>query len=118
MKVITLIVIAMLSGCGAHFDWAALAVSEASLACDWAQTRSAASQDWKGHAEANPFLGRNPSTTQVDMYFGVSALLNLTLWAALPKGWRSIVPIGITAMETSPIRNNISTTHTVCGIKN
>lgn len=104
-----------IAGC-AHMDVATLAASSLSLACDWGQTRSAADRGWVGHAEENAILGRRPTTMQVDMYFGVAALLNATLWAALPKGWRSAAPAALVGVEVDSIRHNIDTTSGHCGI--
>lgn len=97
-------------------DVATLAVSSATLACDWGQTRSAASAGWMDRVERNPLMGAHPSTIQVDMYFGVVTLLNVTLWAMLPKRWRSVVPIGVGAFEMNTIVGNVPTTESVCGV--
>lgn len=111
-----MLVACALAGC-AHADVASLVTSELSLACDWGQTRSAASADWSGNRqENNPLMGMHPSTVQVDMYFGVAALLDATLWLALPKGWRSVAPIGVTALEADIIYGNRDTTTSKCGL--
>lgn len=109
------VLMCLLVGC-AHVDTAALIASTASLACDWGQTRSAADRGWASRIERNPILGPRPSTSQVDMYFGVTALLNVTLWTLLPKGWKSIVPAGVTAMEANTVYGNRDTTVAKCGL--
>lgn len=104
------------SGC-AHMDVASLVTSEASLACDWGQTRSAAVAGWHGYAEENSIIGPNPSAMRVDMYFATAAILDAAVWLVLPKGWRSAPPVALTVMEAKVIHGNEATTAGVCGVR-
>jgi len=104
-----------LVGC-VHADVAALIASEATLACDWGQTRSAAALGWRGHEETNILLGHQPSTTHVDVYFGVAAVLDAALWIMLPDTWRGASVTGVTAIEADSIVHNIPTTDSICGL--
>lgn len=69
-----------------------------------------------GRSEANPLLGKRPSSGQVDMYFGVVAILNVTIWALLPKGWRSAPTLAIIGLEADTIYFNRNTTAKWCGV--
>lgn len=102
-------------------DATTLAVSMAALACDWGQTHRAASEHWTGgmngtgRHEGNQIMGPAPSTRVVNMYFVTSAALNVALWYALPRRYRSIVPAVVATAETIQVSNNIGSV-SLCGL--
>lgn len=102
-----------LVGC-IHVDRAALVTSSAALACDWLQTRSAASSGWHEMSEGNPLLGSEPTPQAVDTYFAAVVLTNALLWYVTPARWRSAVPLGVVAVQTKTIARNTPTTG-LCG---
>lgn len=103
------------TGC-AHVDRATLITSTVSLACDWGQTRSMAANDWahptgpQRYEEANPIMGKHPSTLVVDTYFMSAALINAAAWLVIPKGWRSAAPVAVTARQALAITRNVEHT--------
>jgi hypothetical protein len=108
-------VIAAVATCScAHVDRAAIVASTATMACDWAQTRSAASQGWtwieRGErmraAEQNPLLGPSPGVASVDAYFAAATAINLAVYALLPRRYRGVIPLVVTAAETRAIVGN------------
>ena len=108
----TIVIIALLAtGCGQlrNVNRASLVASTTSLACDWGQTRAAASAGWQGTEEANPMLGPTPTTTQVDTYFAVTAIVNAAIYVAMPERYRWILPSAVTAVQVDTIRGNLST---------
>jgi hypothetical protein len=102
-------------------DVTALAVSTAALACDWGQTHRAATEHWTGGSngtgrhEANPIMGSAPSTRIVNVYFAATAALNVALWYALPKRYRSIVPVALTTVQAIQVSDNIGSV-SLCGL--
>lgn len=102
-------------------DTTALVASTAALACDWGQTHRAAAERWTGGAngtgrhEGNPIMGPTPSTRTVNVYFAATAAVNVALWYALPKRYRSIVPAVLTAAETMQVSSNIGSV-SLCGL--
>lgn len=63
-----------------------------------------------GTSEVNPLLGSHPSIREVDLYFATAAVLNAALWVLLPKRYRAIAPIAVTAVEINSIRLNVDST--------
>lgn len=99
----------------AHVDRAALATSTATLACDWGYTHRAAARGWENHYESNAILGPTPSTREVAVYFGSALVLNAALWLITPTGYRSIVPVAVTAVQLDMIQYNSRTVGGACG---
>lgn len=99
----------LLVGC-THVNRATLIASTASLACDWAQTRSQASTGWNGTMENNPMLGTQPSTTKVDAYFASTIVINAAIWYVMPERYKSIIPLGVTAAQARTIAGNVEQT--------
>jgi hypothetical protein len=117
MRNLVLVAMVALVSCGA-VNTATLITSTASIACDWGQTRSAASEAWsRGRWEANPIMGSKPSTATVDVYFLSALAVNAAFWIALPRQVRSVAPVAITAAQVDTIAGNIGTTHTLCGAR-
>jgi hypothetical protein len=58
------------------------------LGVDYGQTRTMAKNNWildgRLHYESCPVLPRHPSTSEVDLYFGLSALAHTIIALALP----------------------------------
>jgi hypothetical protein len=116
MKTIVLVLV-LVSGCSfKNLNRATLAASTASLACDWGQTRSAASNHWKGRYEANPIMGMNPSTGTVDVYFASTIAINAAIWYLMPEKLKSLLPVGVIGVQANTIAGNLDTTQGVCGL--
>lgn len=98
-------------------DVAAIAVSTASLVCDWAQTRGISQGSWMGGRvmERNPLLGEAPSPRKIDVYFAGTVVINIVLWMTLPKRYRSLIPVAVVAAESRTIYDNIPYTG-MCGL--
>jgi hypothetical protein len=115
-----LAVLVLGSGCAqfgrsSPVDVAALAMSTASLAVDWRQTRSAAVDGWsggrwEGGVPAGQMIGAHPSVGRVDGYFLGAAMVNAALWAALPRHWRSVIPGFVIGAEVYTVVGNLPTT--------
>lgn len=114
-----LLALALCVGCTSQttrrLNHAGLAISAASLAVDWCQTRHAADLGWAGgsHETGMPTvaaIGPRPPTGAVDAYFalGVAVLLGGT--QLLPERWRPIAYAAIATAEISTIRGNLETT--------
>ena len=54
---------------------------------DWRQTRYIAKHP-DDYYELNPILGQHPSTTEVDIYFATTAILNTVITHYLPSKYR------------------------------
>lgn len=65
-----------------HRQWAVTTL----LVADWLQTRDIATRP--DFYETNPYLGNNPSLTQVDQYFAVCLLGHWMISKQLPPKWR------------------------------
>lgn len=106
----TLILLTLIQCVGCtHYDRVTLVTSTATLAWDWSQTRGAAEQGFSGNRrEANPIMGEHPSAGQVDVYFISTILINTALWCVLPPKWRSVLPTGVTVVQTRQIYMNAS----------
>lgn len=98
-------------------DVAAIAVSTASLVCDWGQTHQAAAAGWMDRAEANRLLGPAPSTRTVNIYFAGAIVANVALWLVLPKRYRSLASAGLIAVQANAIGSAvIDHASTLCGM--
>lgn len=98
----------LLVGCSnVHVNRAALYASTAALACDWGQTRGAAELNWQYATEENPIMGPTPTTGTVDGYFAIIGMVNVLLFAAMPRRYRWIVPTVITGVQTTQIVRNV-----------
>lgn len=115
MKVLIAILLTGCVGCGA-VNRALLVTSTASLACDWAQTRSSAASGWNGQVETNPIMGSKPATSSVDIYFASAIAINAGLWLITPPSVRGAVPAAVTAVQANTVAGNIPYTRTVCGL--
>jgi hypothetical protein len=99
----------ILSGCH-QYNRATLVTSNALIACDWGQTRSAAETGWShGLREANPILGPTPSVGQVDNYMAAALVGNAILWYVLPEKIKWIVPTVVTLTQANVVRGNYYT---------
>ncbi len=98
-----------------HIDAATLATSTAGIACDWGYTHRAASRGWMTNHEANPMLGETPSTGAVGVYFASVLAVNAVAWLLTPSGYRSALPVAVTARTSYSIINNSETVGGVCG---
>ena len=82
-----------------HADRAMLAVSTATIACDWGQTRQAAKSGWGVYYEKNPYLGEEPGVLRVDSYFVTMLAANALIWVVVPEKWRTVYGITITGIQ-------------------
>jgi hypothetical protein len=72
---------------------------------DWRQTRTIAKNP-DDYYEMNPILGRHPSTTEVDIYFATTAILNTVITHYLPSKYRPWWQgISITVSGTCVVNN-------------
>lgn len=106
---IAVIALLLTSGC-THVNRATLLASSASLACDWAQTRSRAEVGWRGTFENNPMLGAKPSVERVDFYFATAIAANVGIWILMPDRFKSVIPLGVTTVQTKTIIGNLPQT--------
>lgn len=87
-----------------------LVASSALVACDWNQTRHAAARGWHigelPQWEANPLLGRAPSTGAVDAYFAGTIAVNAAVWYFVPARWRSVLPGFVIGAESATVLDN------------
>lgn len=100
---------------------ATLVASTVAIACDWGQTRSAASVGWMwmNHqkTEENVMLGPAPSPAAVDMYFITALLANAMVYAALPKRFGWVSTAAVIGVQSSSIESNLSVVpHPYCGL--
>lgn len=102
-------------GC-VHADRVALATSTATLACDWGYTYAAASDDWRLYDENNPIMGREPTTTAVNVYFASALAINAVAWLLTPPKLRAALPMAVTAVQTYTIVDNGRVMGSTCGI--
>ncbi len=115
MRKLALTVAVMLGGC-VHANSAALAVSTAALVCDGMQTLRMAGEGWTRTSEANPVMGPAPGVSEVGAYFVGAVVINAAVWVAMPKRWRTVVPMAVTAVQIDVIRNNIGQGTGMCGL--
>ncbi len=122
-----IVVLLALSGCAGtfgrsqppalqHANRIALGLAAAALACDWAQTHSAAAGGWRGTFEANPLMGPAPSPGEVSLYMaGVGAAL-LVVWLTLPPRLRPALAGGVLVAEVHTVVGNLETAPGLCGV--
>ncbi len=104
------------SGSLKHVNRIGLGLSTITTACDWGQTRSAATKGWRDHYEANPVMGSTPSTGRVDAYLGAVIASTVLLGYVLPEKLRPFLYGAVIAIEVDTIAGNMSTTEGLCGI--
>lgn len=121
----------LLSGCGVPAltiaNHVGLGVSSAALACDWHGTRAIAEAGWgeyrdahgdrRERYESNPMLGPEPALGTVDAYFLTMLGASVLGWYVLPKRYRLVVPLLVTAIETKAVVNNVVNRVGVCGVR-
>lgn len=66
---------------------------------DWGQTRDIAARHQYYEKESAWAVGRHPSTNSVNQYMLASAVVHLTVSAALPSSWRKVWNV-ITILDT------------------
>lgn len=117
---IALVLVISLAGCSTaavrRLNHAGLAVSSASLAIDWCQTRTAASGGWAGgYVEGGmptaSVIGPQPSAGAVDAYFVVGSVALIGAAQLVPEKYRPLAYVAISAVEIIAIRNNLETTN-------
>jgi hypothetical protein len=86
----------------------ALAVSAASIACDWGQTRSMASAGWGSYREDNHVLGPHPTVGAVDAYFTVYLATHLLAGVLLPRRLRLPAAGLVLAQQVPAVAGNAS----------
>lgn len=100
------------AGCSLRrINQASLMIATATIACDWAQTRSVAEDGWGSRFEENPILGPSPSTEEVDAYFGAVVVAHFLVWRRIPSSFRWVLPVAISAVQIMAIVDN----HTLTG---
>ena len=93
-----------------------LVASTASIACDWGQTFHAASRGWGEYEEANPVMGRTPSTTRVATYFIGALVINAAVWYLLPNKLKPVFSVAVTGFQSRVIYNNSQNDQGICGV--
>lgn len=115
-----LLLAALLSACSIstsrHATRIGVGLAVASTACDWGQTRSAASAGWRTNYEANPVMGPSPSTHAVDAYMAGVVVTTLAATYLLPERVRPYLLGVVTAAEVYTIAGNLDTTSGLCGV--
>jgi len=79
----------------------------AMLVGDWLTTRNMTKRYNEGYYEINPFLGRHPTTAQVNRHFAVSIPVIFLIadnWESQRKHWL----MGVTFIEATVLANNLS----------
>lgn len=111
-------VLAVLAGCSPtaqrRAGYATMAVALAAAACDWGQTRTAASDGWKYGYEQNPILGTNPHPGTVDAYMTIAVAGTALIGQMLPERYRWMFYTPIAVAEIQLIATN--NTRPVCGL--
>lgn len=79
-------------------------VTNISLVLDMMQTLDL--KNHSGYTESNPIMGQHPSDKVVIGYFIGVMGLHSVLWYNAPKPVRTIMEIGITALEVSMLQRN------------
>lgn len=82
-----------------------LTASTLGLFGDYAQTRQISQMD--DRHETNPALGRNPTTAEINRYFGAILIMNTALTKA-PKMYRKFAWASIAATQITSITQNSS----------
>ena len=84
-------------------DKALWTASSLGLLGDYAQTRQIAQRD--DREELNPFLGKNPSTNDINKHFGTAMVANALLTQA-PSKYRKLAWGALTAAQIATIISN------------
>lgn len=82
------------------------AAAGAMLLGDWLTTRNMTKRYNEGYYEHNPFLGRHPTTQQVNRHFAISVPLIFLVadqWESQRKHWL----MGVTIIEATMLANNL-----------
>jgi hypothetical protein len=88
---------------------ATLGLALASIACDWGQTRAAASTGWTNLYEKNPIMGPMPTVRAVDLYMLGATALVVAIGQHLPEWFRASLYGGVFLVESSTIYDNAQT---------
>jgi hypothetical protein len=49
-------------------------------------------------------------------YFAVATAFNTAIWFAMPKRYKSVVPLAVVVVQASTIAGNIESSGNVCGL--
>ena len=71
------------------------------LVLDWGQTLNV-------RREINPILGPHPSRGAINRYFLTCVVANVGLGMLLPNPYRTVLFVGVTAVETFTVSRNVS----------
>lgn len=121
MKALALIAI-LLAGCsisiGAtkHINRITLGMALLTTACDYGQTRSAATKGWHDRYEGNPIMGPTPSTHTVDLYMLGAMVGTIALGQLIPARFRALLYGAVTIVEVHTVVGNLETTDGICGV--
>lgn len=76
---------------------------------DWAQTRGIADNPSKFYEKgfAQNFIGKHPTTREVNQYFVTSLALTYGIGCILPERMQKLFYIGATLNEAAAVQNNI-----------
>jgi hypothetical protein len=91
-------------------DTAGQVAVTATLAGDYLQTRHALDTDGQEH---NPIMGPRGERVPPEMYFTVAAIGAFAVARELPKPWRNLFQLGVTAVQVKTIRRNWSAGYAV-----
>jgi hypothetical protein len=113
-------VLAIATGCTdaqlRRVNYAGAALTVASMAADWCQTRSAAAERWSGGraetgAMAMRTIGDTPSSARVDAYFAITTVAMVGLAQLVPAKYRPAAYAAVTAVEVNTVAGNLGTTN-------
>ena len=82
------------------------ALSTASMAVDWRQTKVIAENPTQ-FQETNPLLGKHPSASDVDVYFAAAFVGTTVIAHILPSKYRKVWLLGLMTVSVVCIANNI-----------
>lgn len=118
MKVLIIPVLVCTVGCGQlrTVNRVGLAISMASLACDFGSTAWHANRRWVGYAEANPIIGPAPDMSGVVGWFALMMGATLMVHAVLPDEVKPAIYVGVTARETYSSVRNYTLGTPMCGV--
>lgn len=111
---LTALIVAAAGGGCVTSDRVALGTSLAALACDISQTALSASEGWKYSTETNPILhDRGPEA--VIAYGVVGAAVITAAWYLLPRSWRTVGGVAVTAAEMYAVNDSYPRRHICFG---
>ena len=76
------------------------------VGAEWAQTRDMANRYDEDYWETSAFLGKNPSTAEVDRHFLMVAVGSAVLAYALPSKLRKYLQLFYIGYEANMVRHN------------